>query len=166
MHVRDVLGGRVFEANLPLIERSARRRTASAFTGPWWMPRASHATPRLPTLPIPVTARCRASLSLVTDVTERVLADRRRQRDMDRYRALARSVPGVFVLLFDAELRYLIAEGQELETFGYRTEELEGRRIQDVTKGDLASELEPRYRAALAGREVPGAGRSATAPTG
>jgi diguanylate cyclase (GGDEF)-like protein/PAS domain S-box-containing protein len=73
---------------------------------------------------------------------------------MDRYRALARSVPGVFVLLFDAELRYLIAEGQELETFGYRTEELEGRHIQDVLKGNLASELEPRYRAALAGREV------------
>ena len=91
---------------------------------------------------------------MVTDITERVLADRRRQRDMDRYRALARSVPGVFVLLFDAELRYLIAEGQELETFGYRREELEGQRIQDVLKGDLASELEPRYRAALAGREV------------
>ena len=91
---------------------------------------------------------------VITDITERVLADRRRQRDMDRYRALARSVPGVFVLLFDAELRYLIAEGQELETFGYRTEELEGRRIQDVLKGDLATELEPRYRAALAGREV------------
>ncbi len=91
---------------------------------------------------------------LVTDITERVLADRRRQRDMDRYRALARSVPGVFVLLFDTELRYLIAEGQELETFGYRREELEGRRIHEVLKGDLASELEPRYRAALAGREV------------
>ena len=103
---------------------------------------------------------------LVTDVTERVLADRRRQRDMDRYRALARSVPGVFVLLFDADLRYLIAEGQELETFGYRAEELEGRRIQDVLKGDLATELEPRYRAALAGREVSWTGRSATVPTG
>ena len=32
-----------------------------------------------------------------TQVTERVLAERRQQRDTDRYRALARSVPGVFV---------------------------------------------------------------------
>lgn len=91
---------------------------------------------------------------LVTDITERVLAERRQQRDMDRYRALARSVPGVFVLLFDSELRYLIAEGQELETFGYRKEELEGRLIHEVLPGNLAAELEPRYRAALAGQEV------------
>lgn len=91
---------------------------------------------------------------LVTDITERVLAERRQQRDMDRYRALARSVPGVFVLLFDSELRYLIAEGQELETFGYRKEELEGRLIHEVLPGNLAGELEPRYRAALAGQEV------------
>lgn len=91
---------------------------------------------------------------LVTDITERVLAERRQQRDMDRYRALARSVPGVFVLLFDSELRYLIAEGQELEKFGYRKEELEGRLIHEVLPGNLAAELEPRYRAALAGQEV------------
>lgn len=91
---------------------------------------------------------------LVTDITERVLSERRQQRDMDRYRALARSVPGVFVLLFDAELRYLIAEGQELESFGYRKEELEGRLIREALRGDLADELEPRYRAALAGQEV------------
>ncbi|HEX9226775.1 MAG TPA: hypothetical protein VF885_08965, partial [Arthrobacter sp.] len=61
---------------------------------------------------------------LVTDITERVLSEQRQQRDMARYRALARSVPGVFVLLFDSDLRYLIAEGQELERFGYRSEHI------------------------------------------
>ncbi|WP_018775960.1 sensor domain-containing diguanylate cyclase [Arthrobacter sp. 131MFCol6.1] len=153
MHVRDVLGETVFEANRPHIEGALAGepqqfdRTLvdaagrSRFTEVTYTPDSQDCV-------------VQGFFVVVTDITGRVLADRRRQQDMDRYRALARSVPGVFVLLFDAELRYLIAEGQELETFGYRREELEGQRIQDVLKGDLASELEPRYRAALAGRDV------------
>jgi diguanylate cyclase (GGDEF)-like protein/PAS domain S-box-containing protein len=153
MHVRDVLGEAAFEATLPLIERvlagEAQRfeRTLADAAGKSRFTEVTYT-------PDARDGAVQGYFVVVTDVTERVLADRRRQQDMDQYRALARSVPGVFVLLFDAELRYLIAEGQELETFGYRTEELEGRLIQDVLKGDLASELEPRYRAALAGREV------------
>ena len=153
MHVRDVLGETVLEANLPHIEgalagkRQQFDRTLVDAAGQSRFTEVTYT-------PDTQDGAVQGFFVLVTDITERVLADRRRQRDMDRYRALARSVPGVFVLLFDAELRYLIAEGQELETFGYRREELEGQRIQDVLKGDLASELEPRYRAALAGRDV------------
>jgi diguanylate cyclase (GGDEF)-like protein/PAS domain S-box-containing protein len=153
MHIGDVLPEAVLEANRPYIERVLAGETQhferilvdasgqSRFTEVSYTPDTRDGA-------------VHGFFVMVTDITERVLADRRRQRDMEQYRALARSVPGVFVLLFDAELRYLIAEGQELETFGYRTEELEGRRIQEVLKGDLATELEPRYRAALAGREV------------
>ncbi|CAH0272864.1 diguanylate cyclase [Microbacterium sp. Bi128] len=153
MHVRDVLGETVLEANLPHIEgalagkRQQFDRTLVDAAGQSRFTEVTYT-------PDTQDGAVQGFFVLVTDITERVLADRRRQRDMDRYRALARSVPGVFVLLFDAELRYLIAEGQELETFGYRKEELEGQRIQDVLKGNLASELEPRYLAALAGREV------------
>ena len=153
MHVRDVLGETVLEANLPHIEgalagkRQQFDRTLVDAAGQSRFTEVTYT-------PDTQDGAVQGFFVLVTDITERVLADRRRQRDMDRYRALARSVPGVFVLLFDAELRYLIAEGQELETFGYRREELEGQRIQDVLKGNLASELEPRYLAALAGREV------------
>ena len=145
MHVRDVLGETVLEANLPHIEgalageRQQFDRTLVDAAGQSRFTEVTYT-------PDTQDGAVQGFFVLVTDITERVLADRRRQRDTDRYRALARSVPGVFVLLFDAELRYLIAEGQELETFGYRREELEGQRIQDVLKGDLASELEPRYR--------------------
>ncbi|MEW9873087.1 diguanylate cyclase [Arthrobacter sp. HS15c] len=90
----------------------------------------------------------------ITDVTGRVAAERIRQRDAERYRALAASIPGVFVLLFDSELRYIIAEGQELAAFGYSAAELEGRTIFESVEPGLARELEPRYRAALAGQEV------------
>ena len=153
MHIRDVLGETVLEANRPYIER-ALAGEPQQFDRTLVDPAGESRFTEVTYTPDTRDGAVQGFFVQVTDITERVLADRRRQRDMDRYRALARSVPGVFVLLFDAELRYLIAEGQELETFGYRTEELEGRRIQDVLKGDLATELEPRYRAALAGREV------------
>ncbi len=104
--------------------------------------------------PDTVDGEVRGFFVLVTDITDRVLAERRQQRDMDRYRTLARSIPGVFVLLFDSDLRYLIAEGQELEAFGYSPEAMEGRLLHEALEPWLADELEPRYRAALAGKEV------------
>lgn len=81
-------------------------------------------------------------------------AERSRHRQAEQYRALASSVPSIFVLLFDSELRYIIAEGQELGAFGHTSAELEGRTIHEVLSPELAAELEPHYRAALSGREV------------
>ncbi len=152
-HIRDLLSDAVYEANHPYItkvldgEPQLFKRTLTDRAGATRFAEVSY-------MPDPRDGAVQGFFVMVTDITERVLAERRQQRDTDRYRALARSVPGVFVLLFDSELRYLIAEGQELEAFGYRSEELEGQRIHDVLKGNLASELEPRYRAALSGQEV------------
>ncbi|WP_427134387.1 sensor domain-containing diguanylate cyclase [Pseudarthrobacter sp. S9] len=153
MHIKELLSETDFEANRPYIakvltgEPQLLDRTLVDASGKTRYTEVSY-------MPDARDGEVHGFFVLVTDITDRVLSDKRRQRDMDRYRALARSVPGVFVLLFDSQLRYLIAEGQELETFGYRTEELEGLLIHEVLKGGLASELEPRYRAALAGREV------------
>lgn len=153
LHIREVLGEDLYAANLEYItnvlagEPQLFERTLVDAAGKTRYAQASY-------VPDLRDGLVHGFFVLVTDITERVLAERRQQRDMDRYRALARSVPGVFVLLFDADLRYLIAEGQELETFGYKAEEMEGRLIHDALKADLAEELEPRYRAALAGKEV------------
>ena len=162
IHIRDLLSDAVYEANHPYItkvldgEPQLFKRTLTDAAGATRFAEVSY----MPDLRDGGDAadgagsRVQGFFVMVTDITERVLAERRQQRDTDRYRALARSVPGVFVLLFDSELRYLIAEGQELESFGYRSAELEGRRIHEVLDGALANELEPRYRAALSGQEI------------
>lgn len=159
IHLRDLLSDAVYEANYPHISKALDgepqffKRTLTNAAGVTRFAEVSY-MPDVPEGGDGGNGGVQGFFVMVTDITERVLAERRQQRDTDRYRALARSVPGVFVLLFDSELRYLIAEGQELESFGYRSAELEGRRIHDVLDGALANELEPRYRAALSGREV------------
>ncbi|MDI3241104.1 diguanylate cyclase [Arthrobacter sp. AL08] len=153
IHIRDLLGEKLFAVNRQYIEKVLTGepqlfdRTLVDAAGATRYAQASY-------VPDVRDGAVQGFFVLVTDITERVLAERRQQRDMDRYRTLARSIPGVFVLLFDADLRYLVAEGQELEAFGYSPEAMEGRLLHDALSAPLAHELEPRYRAALAGKEV------------
>lgn len=159
IHIRDLLSPTVLEDNSPFIskvldgEPQLFKRTLTDDAGATRFAEVSY-MPDVREDGAGGDGGVQGFFVMITDITERVLAERRQQQDTDRYRALARSVPGVFVLLFDSELRYLIAEGQELESFGYRSAELEGRNIHEVLDGALANELEPRYRAALAGQEV------------
>ncbi|HSO17468.1 MAG TPA: diguanylate cyclase [Arthrobacter sp.] len=153
LHLRELLGEELFAATRGYIDKVLAgqpqlfERTLVDASGGTRYTQASY-------VPDLQDGGIQGFFELVTDITERVLSEQRQQRDMARYRALARSVPGVFVLLFDSDLRYLIAEGQELERFGYRSEQIEGRLIHDALRDGLADELEPRYRAALAGNEV------------
>lgn len=153
LHIRELLGEELFAANRGYIEKVLEGkpqvfdRTLVDTSGKTRYTQASY-------VPDLRGTDVLGFFVLVTDITERVLSEQRQQRDMARYRALARSIPGVFVLLFDSDLRYLIAEGRELERFGYRRDEMEGRLIHDALRDGLADELEPRYRAALAGKEV------------
>lgn len=153
VHIRELLGEELFAANQEYIAKVLEgepqhfERTLVDAAGRSRYTQASY-------VPDLQDGEILGFFVLVTDITERVASERRQQRDMDRYRALARSIPGVFVLLFDSDLRYLIAEGQGLAKFGYRSDEMEGRLMHDALKGGLADELEPRYRAALAGKEV------------
>ena len=153
MHIKDVLGAGVFEANYPyiqrvlageeqlfdrtLIDRRGRVRHTQASYVPCWD-----------------EGKVVGFVVLVTDVTERVVAEERLKSSADQYRALARSIPGGFVLLFDTELRFVVAEGAELATFGYTTGDLEGRTIDECLPEALAAQLRPRYRAALGGETV------------
>jgi diguanylate cyclase (GGDEF)-like protein/PAS domain S-box-containing protein len=62
------------------------------------------------------------------------------------------ALPQSGVLVFDRELRYVLAAGGALERHGYRPEVLEGRRAADVLPGETYGEHAGAYQAALAGR--------------
>lgn len=66
-----------------------------------------------------------------------------------RCRLLARNLPDIAVMLFDRELRYLIAEGSVLQTMGQA--DIEGRTLREVCDPALYPTLEALYQRALDG---------------
>jgi diguanylate cyclase (GGDEF)-like protein/PAS domain S-box-containing protein len=93
-------------------------------------------------------------LSVVTDITSRLQTERDLEHSVEGYRSVVRSFPGGFAVLFDHDLRYRVADGDALGAFGLTSETTEGRTLHEVFDPELAAELEPRYRAALAGEAV------------
>jgi diguanylate cyclase (GGDEF)-like protein/PAS domain S-box-containing protein len=71
---------------------------------------------------------------------------------------LALSVLGALsdtsVLVFDRELRYVLAAGQALQSHGYEAAELEGKRLADFMSGPALERLTTHYEAALAGERT------------
>jgi diguanylate cyclase (GGDEF)-like protein/PAS domain S-box-containing protein len=73
------------------------------------------------------------------------------RRGEELYRRLMQQLPNVAVFVFDHDLRLLVAEGEALTHQGLRDTDVEGKLLSDVLVEDAFSDLEPHYRAALAG---------------
>ncbi|PKW26222.1 sensor domain-containing diguanylate cyclase [Phycicoccus duodecadis] len=151
IHLRDLLGEAVYEANLPYAREALAGREVMFdrelvdVHGQVRHTQASY-------IPDIRDGEVTGFFVLVTDVTARVAAERALRETIDTWRALARSVPGGFVLVFDRDLRYTVADGPALARFGLDRESMEGRTVFEVLSPERAAELAPRYRAALAGR--------------
>jgi diguanylate cyclase (GGDEF)-like protein len=78
------------------------------------------------------------------------------RRGAELYRALAEQLPNVAVLVFDAELRLLVAVGEALMAYGFDAPDAEGRLIEKTMDADVFADLRGLCRAALDGerREV------------
>jgi diguanylate cyclase (GGDEF)-like protein/PAS domain S-box-containing protein len=152
LHIRDVLGQEVYAKNVAFMDAALRgeeqlfARTLVDTSGAVRHTQASY-------VPDIVDGDVAGFFVLVTDVTARVEAERALRRNVDQYRALARSLPDSFVLSFDSALRITFADGLALEAFGTTSEQLEGRGLYEALP-TVADELAPRWRAALDGQKV------------
>ena len=79
------------------------------------------------------------------------------RRDFDiavselRYRQLIANLPGRVVLMFDNDLRVVVATGEVLNTNGYNATTMTGELLSTVIPAAAMAILEPHYRAALRG---------------
>ncbi len=71
-----------------------------------------------------------------------------------RYRAVVENFPNGAVLLFNHELRYLLADGSGLASISLSKTQLEGNTIQECLPTQTYTQLEPMYRQVLAGETV------------
>lgn len=68
-----------------------------------------------------------------------------------RYRSLVENFPNGAVLLFNSQLRYLLADGSGLESVGLSKARLEGKTINEAFPPETCQLIEPIYRRAIAG---------------
>lgn len=68
------------------------------------------------------------------------------------YQAITCNFPNGAIVVFDRDLRYILAEGTGLEAVGLAKKSLEGKTIWEIFPLETCQNLEPNYRAALAGQ--------------
>lgn len=86
------------------------------------------------------------------DVTEEDVSARELQRRERLYRALARSLPNGGVFLWNKEHRFLIADGQAIESIGLSRSTMEGACLRDVVPDEAQfQQLSALYDKVLAG---------------
>ena len=93
-------------------------------------------------------------LGIVNDVTEIKKAQEKLKESEQLYRQIARNVPNSAILIFDKELRYVLAEGALIGIISPPKEELEGKTIYDVTDSALIAERAMKYKSVLEGNNA------------
>jgi diguanylate cyclase (GGDEF)-like protein/PAS domain S-box-containing protein len=100
---------------------------------------------------------------LVADVTERRKAEETAHAREEHYRTLINNFPEGAVVLFDINLRLILAESAVLAAAGFPKESLEGRSLAALLPAQTFTVIEPNLHGALAGQEsaleVPFGGR-------
>jgi PAS domain S-box-containing protein len=109
--------------------------------------------------------RTPARLLLVIDVTDRRRAEHAIRRSEYLYRTVASNIPSGGVVLFDRELRCIVADGAGVsDAVGTSKEGLVGKRLPEFIPAEAWPVFEPLCGAALEGRsgsaEVPAGGRT------
>lgn len=95
-----------------------------------------------------------ALLTIMEDVTESQDRLENIIRRESQYRMMVRNLPGIGVLIFDQNLRYIMAEGQVFQELGYDRAIIEGNTVWDVARPEDLDHLINQYRQALAGKDV------------
>ena len=90
----------------------------------------------------------------IVDITLNKLADQEVEKREKLYRTLAKNIPATSVLLFDRDMRYTLADGEQLKRHNFSQEMLEGRTIWEAFPREIADEWSSYYERALAGEHI------------
>jgi PAS domain S-box-containing protein len=92
-----------------------------------------------------------ANQSLQRQIAERTLVAEALRQGEERYRSLARNMPNAATLMFDHELRVVMAEGAILPSLAAGAHGWVGKTVREIAGPSNVDALEKVYRAALSG---------------
>ncbi|MBJ7331333.1 MAG: diguanylate cyclase [Solirubrobacteraceae bacterium] len=152
MHLRDLLGDALYEQNIVPSQR-ALAGEQSTFDRTLLDAKGVSRDVQVSYIPDLVDGRVQGFYVLVTEITSRVEAHRETSGQLERYRSIVRNLPNGFIVLFDRDMRYVVADGEALALFGHDRTTLEGRTLFEAVDPALVVTIEPHYRLALAGEQ-------------
>jgi CHASE3 domain sensor protein len=92
-----------------------------------------------------------ATVIINRDITGLQRTEEALRKSEELYHTLVKNFPNGWVLLFDHDLRYTIADGAGLAAISLSKEAFEGKTIWEALPPETCALIEPHYRAALAG---------------
>ncbi len=93
-------------------------------------------------------------LGIVNDITEIKNTEELLKQSEQLYRQIARNVPNSAILIFDKDLRYVLAEGSLIGIITPPKEQVEGKTIYEATDSQTMEGRERRFKAALQGEKL------------
>jgi PAS domain S-box-containing protein len=91
-------------------------------------------------------------VGIARDVTERARVEEELRQSEQRYRMLARNLPGSAIILFDRDLRFLLVDGPEVAATGFSSELMVGHTPEECLPPEFVDLITPKLRAVLAGK--------------
>jgi len=93
-------------------------------------------------------------LAVKEDITEQKKVEEALRKSEYRYRFLISAIPHTSILVFDHDLRYLVAGGEELLNNSFDTKKMEGSTLDEVFSDELVTLFKPLYEQALRGETI------------
>jgi diguanylate cyclase (GGDEF)-like protein/PAS domain S-box-containing protein len=88
---------------------------------------------------------------IIIDISEQKQIESELKRREGMYRTIARNIPLTAVVFFDHDLRFTLAEGEQLARMGLTPQMIEGKTIFEVFPPDISEEWSRYHKAVLAG---------------